>query len=136
LKFLDSRGTEYRSILIRETPPSRIELRKMLEYLDGDLKKLFNTSGLDYRKLDIKSKLPGMTPAQAINMLAGNGNLIKRPQNLVSENIYSQSRSGWCLSPARAQQGIGVNDEDRSGYQRNGHEFRRVIPGWILYFTP
>lgn len=51
----------------------------MLKHLGGDLKKLFNTAGKDYRTFDIKSKIPDMTPEQVVNLLAENGNLIKRP---------------------------------------------------------
>lgn len=79
LRFLDLRGIEYRLLPIRETPPSKTELKMMLKHLDGDLKKLFNTSGQDYRAFDIKSKLPHMTPEQVVNLLAENGNLVKRP---------------------------------------------------------
>ena len=51
----------------------------MLTAYDGELRKLFNTSGMDYRALGIKDQLPTMTDAQAIDLLASNGNLIKRP---------------------------------------------------------
>ena len=43
------------------------------------LKKLFNTSGVQYRELKIKDKLKTMTDSQAIELLASNGRLIKRP---------------------------------------------------------
>jgi arsenate reductase len=51
----------------------------MLEHYKGDARKLFNTSGMDYRALKIKDKLPGMTAGQAIELLSANGNLVKRP---------------------------------------------------------
>jgi arsenate reductase len=78
LKFLDARGIAHKELPIRETPPSKSELKKMLGYV-GDLKKLFNVSGQDYRALGIKDKLPDMTEDQALTLLASNGNLIKRP---------------------------------------------------------
>ncbi len=43
------------------------------------MKKLFNTSGVQYRELKIKDKLKTMTESQALDLLAGNGRLIKRP---------------------------------------------------------
>ena len=51
----------------------------MLAAYEGQLRRLFNTSGLDYRQLNIKEKLPTMSAADAIKLLAANGNLIKRP---------------------------------------------------------
>ena len=51
----------------------------MLKIYDGELKRLFNTSGQDYRALDMKTRLPSMSPGEAIQLLSENGNLIKRP---------------------------------------------------------
>ena len=79
LKFLDSEEVSYKKIPIRETPPSKAELKKMLNYMDGELKKLFNTSGQDYRAMNMKEKLPKLTETQALELLAKNGNLVKRP---------------------------------------------------------
>jgi arsenate reductase len=78
-KWLDARGIAYEEKAIRETPPSESELRFALGHLGGDLRKLFNTSGTDYRTLGLSAKLPGMSEAEAIRLLAGNGNLVKRP---------------------------------------------------------
>lgn len=64
---------------IRETPPSLVELRKMLVGHKGELRKLFNTSGRDYRELKIGDKLPTMSEGAALALLAENGNLVKRP---------------------------------------------------------
>ncbi len=77
-KYLDAKGVDYTLVPIRETPPTRAELKKMLA-ITGDIKKLFNTSGQDYRALGIKDKLSEMSEAQALDLLASNGNLIKRP---------------------------------------------------------
>lgn len=85
LKFLDTNKIKYKNIPIRETPPSKTELKKMLKMMDGELKKLFNTSGQDYRALNIKEKISHMTDAEAIELLAGNGNLIKRPFLLATD---------------------------------------------------
>jgi len=51
----------------------------MLKIYDGELKKLFNTSGQDYRALDMKNRLSSMDVDEAIDLLSLNGNLIKRP---------------------------------------------------------
>ena len=64
---------------IRETPPTAAELRTMLAAYDGNLRKLFNSSGLEYRAQKLGEKLPGMSEAAALALLAGNGRLVKRP---------------------------------------------------------
>lgn len=85
VKFLDQAGVDYKPVPIRETPPTKTELKAMLKLLDGDIKKLFNTSGQDYRRLGLKDKLPNMTPDEALDLLASNGNLVKRPFVLSSD---------------------------------------------------
>ncbi|MEO0510490.1 MAG: arsenate reductase family protein [Verrucomicrobiota bacterium] len=79
IKWLDTKGVSYEERAIRETPPSSEELYRMLEYQDGELRKLFNTAGGDYRELDMKTKLPEMSVPDAIELLSGRGNLVKRP---------------------------------------------------------
>ncbi|MDP2138346.1 MAG: ArsC/Spx/MgsR family protein [Candidatus Didemnitutus sp.] len=64
---------------IRETPPSLGELRRMLACQNGNLRRLFNTSGLDYRALGLSTTLPYMKEEDALRLLTGNGNLVKRP---------------------------------------------------------
>jgi len=48
----------------------------MLRSYSGDIRKLFNTSGLQYRELNMKEKLPNMSSDDAIELLSGNGKLI------------------------------------------------------------
>lgn len=79
LKFLDANGLDYEKRPIRETPPAKTELKQVLKCLDGEIRRLFNTSGGDYRAMNLKEKLPQMTQAEAIDLLASNGNLVKRP---------------------------------------------------------
>ena len=64
---------------ISETPPKPSELKTMLKAYHGELKKLFNTSGGDYREQKLGLKLPMMSDQDAIALLAENGNLVKRP---------------------------------------------------------
>ena len=78
LRFLREREIKFDLLPIREQPPSRAELRHVLHHV-GALRRLFNTSGVDYRTLGIGAKLPAMTEEEAIELLAGNGNLVKRP---------------------------------------------------------
>ena len=79
LKWLAARGVDHVAVDITETPPSKRELRAMLAHQDGDLRRLFNTSGVVYRQQKIKDRLPSLSEAQAIDLLAADGKLIKRP---------------------------------------------------------
>ena len=78
LKFLDAKKIAYEKIDITAHAPSKAELKRMAEALGG-IKPLFNTSGLVYKELKLSEKLPGMSEAEAIALLAGNGRLVKRP---------------------------------------------------------
>ena len=78
-KWLDSEGIAYTEIPIREQPPTKAECKRMLSYMDGNLRKLFNTAGGDYREMGLKDTLPSMGEAEAITLLTENGNLVKRP---------------------------------------------------------
>lgn len=64
---------------IRTTPPAVTELRAMLKALGGELKRLCNTSGIEYRAQGLTAKLPAMTEDEALRLLASNGMLVKRP---------------------------------------------------------
>jgi arsenate reductase len=79
VKFLRAQGIAFKEIPIRETPPTGAELRTMLAAQGGQLRKLFNTSGGDYKALGLSAKLPTLSETEALKMLASNGNLVKRP---------------------------------------------------------
>lgn len=79
LKFLQANNVEFTSIDITKQPPSKAELNAMLEIYDGDIGKLFNRSGVRYRELKLKDSLPSMSHTDAIDLLANDGKLIKRP---------------------------------------------------------
>ena len=79
LKWLENKQVNYNLISIRETPPNKAELRRMLKSYDGNIRKLLNSSGSDYKKLKLKDNLPKLSEAQLIDMLNTNGNLVKRP---------------------------------------------------------
>ncbi len=79
LKWLDSRGIKYEERAIRETPPAIPELKAMLAARQGNLRSIMNTSGMDYRALGLKDKLPGMTEEAVFKLLSKNGSLVKRP---------------------------------------------------------
>jgi len=79
LKHLDSKKVNYEKIPIRDRPPKKSELKKMLQIYDGNINRLFNTSGKDYRELNVKEKIKKLSQSQLLDLLAKNGNLIKRP---------------------------------------------------------
>jgi arsenate reductase len=96
VKWLRENGIAFQEIPIREQPPTLSELRLALQGAGGDIRKLFNTSGQDYRALNLKDSLPTMPEAEALSLLAANGNLIKRPF-LVHEStaIAGFNESAW-----------------------------------------
>ncbi|MBX2847485.1 MAG: arsenate reductase family protein [Acidiferrobacterales bacterium] len=97
VKFLHEYDIEFKLIDITEKPPAKTELKAMLASYDGDIRKLFNTSGVQYRELKMKDKLPNMTAKQAVDLLAGNGKLIKRPflLNADKQGIVGFKEDAW-----------------------------------------
>jgi len=78
-KWLDDMGIAYESRHIKENNPTYEELRSWYEKSGLPLKKFFNTSGLQYRALELKDRLPGMTEEEQLRLLATDGMLVKRP---------------------------------------------------------
>src|SRR3978361_1197504 len=79
LKWLAARGIAFESIDIVQNPPSKAELRQALKGAAIPLRKLFNTSGVSDREGRLGGRLVTMTEADAIDALAKDGKLIKRP---------------------------------------------------------
>lgn len=79
VKWLEAHRIAFHEKPIRETPPGPAELRTMLAGQQGEMRRLFNTSGQEYRALGLAEKLPRMSAAEALALLAGNGRLVKRP---------------------------------------------------------
>lgn len=79
LKWLDARGVEYRLVDIVERPPSLSKLKRALKMSEAPVAKLFNTSGQSYRTGNVKAKLATWSDAEALDALARDGKLIKRP---------------------------------------------------------
>ena len=78
-KWLDENGVSYEDRHIIEDNPTEKELRKWYEKSGLPLKRFFNTSGMKYRELKLKDKLPDMTEEEQISLLATDGMLVKRP---------------------------------------------------------
>lgn len=79
LKWLEVHGIRHQTFAIRETPPTPAELKAALSILGGDVKKLINTSGMDYRALGMRETLPSLSETEVFELLSKNGNLVKRP---------------------------------------------------------
>ena len=78
-KWLDANGITYELRNIKEENPSADELRSWQKASDLPLKKFFNTSGLQYKALHLKDKLPAMTEEEQLALLSSDGMLVKRP---------------------------------------------------------
>ena len=78
-KWLDDNGVSYTARHIKEQNPSYEELKAWYEKSGLPLKKFFNTSGLIYKDLGLKDKLPAMTEEEQLRLLATDGMLVKRP---------------------------------------------------------
>jgi arsenate reductase (glutaredoxin) len=97
-KWLRARGVSFVEKPIRETPPSVSELKAMLKHLGGssELRRLFNSSGQDYRAMGLKDKLPAMSEAEALALLTKHGNLVKRPFLIgPSAGVVGFNASAW-----------------------------------------
>jgi arsenate reductase (glutaredoxin) len=79
LRFLNQLGLQVETREITETPPSLKELNAMLLFQNGNLKKLFNSSGNLYREMELTEKLKSMPLQNALELLNTHGMLVKRP---------------------------------------------------------
>ena len=79
LKWLDANGVTYEERPIIEQNPTFEELKEWYQKSGLPLKKFFNTSGLLYKEMQLKEKLPGMSEEEQLKLLATDGKLVKRP---------------------------------------------------------
>ena len=84
--WLDEKGAAYDDRHIKEQNPTYEELREWHKKSGLPLRKFFNTSGLLYKSMQIKDKLPDMSEEEQLRLLATDGMLVKRPI-LVGENF-------------------------------------------------
>ena len=95
-KWLDDNNVEYELRDIKLNNPTFEELKEWHKKSGLPLKKFFNTSGLLYKSLELKNKLPQMTDDEMLNLLSTDGMLVKRPL-LVNENsvLVGFKESEW-----------------------------------------
>ena len=84
-KWLDDNGYAYEDRHIKDENPTCEELKQWKAISGQPLKKFFNTSGMKYRELNLKERLPGMSEEEQLRLLASDGMLVKRPV-LVTED--------------------------------------------------
>lgn len=85
-KWLDEHGFSFDERDIKQNNPTADELRAWYKRSGLPLKRFFNTSGLQYKALGLKDKLPGMSEEEQLALLATDGMLVKRPL-LVGEDF-------------------------------------------------
>ena len=78
-KWLDANEIDYTDRHIKEQKPTYEELKTWYQMSGLPLKKFFNTSGLLYKSMNLKEKLPAMTEEEQLQLLASDGMLVKRP---------------------------------------------------------
>ena len=78
-KWLDGKSIAYEDRHIKLDSPSYEELKEWHQRSGLPLKRFFNTSGLLYKSMELKTKLPAMTEEEQLQLLASDGMLVKRP---------------------------------------------------------
>lgn len=86
-KWLDENGISYELRDIKTENPSAQELEQWYRRSGLPLKKFFNTSGLLYKSMELKDKLPDMTEEEMLHLLATDGMLVKRPLLVGEETV-------------------------------------------------
>lgn len=77
--WLDEHGLEYTDRHIKEANPTLAELKDWYQLSGLSLKKFFNTSGVLYKQMQLKDKLPQLSEQEQLELLASDGMLVKRP---------------------------------------------------------
>ena len=88
-KYLEEHGIEFEDRHIVEENPTKEELAEWIRISGKPAKKFFNTSGMKYRELGLKDKLPQMSEEKQIELLASDGMLVKRPLLIDGEMVLT-----------------------------------------------
>lgn len=87
-KWLQENGLEYELRDIKTENPSKEELREWYKKSGLNIKRFFNTSGMIYREMQLKDKLPDMSEEEKLELLATDGMLVKRPIFVTDTNVF------------------------------------------------
>jgi arsenate reductase len=88
-KWLESQGIAYTERNIAEENPTYAELKEWYKKSGLPLKRFFNTSGLLYKSMQLKDKLPEMSEEEQLKLLATDGMLVKRPLVVDGDNVLT-----------------------------------------------
>ena len=88
-KYLEEHGIEFEDRHIVEENPTKEELTEWIRISGKSVKKFVNTSGMKYRELGLKDKLPQMSEEEQIELLASDGMLVKRPLLIDGEMVLT-----------------------------------------------
>ncbi len=91
-KWLDERGIQYTDRHIKEQNPTYEELKEWQAQSGLPLKRFFNTSGLLYKSMQLKDKLPQMSEEEQLRLLATDGMLVKRPLIVDGQRVMTGFR--------------------------------------------
>ena len=86
-KWLNEHNVEYTERHIAEEKPTYDELKEWYEKSGLPLKKFYNTSGLLYKEMKLKDKLPSMSDEEQLRLLSTNGMLVKRPILVTGDKV-------------------------------------------------
>ena len=86
-KWLIGHQQEFEDRDIKEQNPTADELKEWHEKSGLPLKRFFNTSGILYKEMNLKEKLPGMSEEEQFRLLASDGMLVKRPILVTEETV-------------------------------------------------
>ena len=86
-KWLDEKAVSYELRDIKESNPTYDELKEWYGKSGLPLKKFFNTSGLLYKSMELKNKLPEMSDEEQLRLLATDGMLVKRPILICNDRV-------------------------------------------------
>ena len=88
-KWLEENSVEFIERDIVKNNPTEAELKKFYKKSKKELKKFFNTSGILYREMELKDKLPTMTEEEMLKLLATDGKLVKRPMIVTKDFVLN-----------------------------------------------
>lgn len=86
-KYLENKKLEFETRHIVENKLNKNELNNLINKSKKDINKFFNTSGLKYRELGLKNKLPNLSYDEKLELLSSDGMLIKRPILVLEESV-------------------------------------------------
>lgn len=88
-KWLDEQGIDYTDRHIKNEAPTYEELKDWYQRSGLPLKRFFNTSGMLYRSMELKDRLPGMSEEEQLRLLASDGMLVKRPIIIKDDRVLT-----------------------------------------------